>query len=184
VLIRRDPQVAAGIEQRHGLPAGALPRVMLTSPTARLASVGRIGHGEWLRLVRTVLPPPAVDEWLGYHGELVQPAVALLTAAKRSGVRLLLLSNASRTRWDDLAHHRIGDLADRVFLSAHTGLAKPDPLAYEYVADACALSLSRTLYVDAEPLCVATGRDLGMPSHLYTDASDLRAELIAAGVTI
>jgi putative hydrolase of the HAD superfamily len=129
-----------------------------------------------------VMPRDAVDEWLGYHGDLNQAGVELLSSARQAGLRLFFLSNATSRLWDDLAHHHLLDFADRVFCSADIGLAKPDPRVYWFVADSAPLSLARTLYVDDTPSWVEAGSRLGMYGHVYTTADGLRRALAYAGV--
>jgi putative hydrolase of the HAD superfamily len=96
-------------------------------------------------------------------------------------VRLLFLANSTGRLRDDLAHHHLGDLAERTYSSAEIGMAKPDPRAYEYVIDAASLTPRRTLYVDDIPSWVRTGRQLGMRGHLYRGEAPLRDELVRAG---
>jgi putative hydrolase of the HAD superfamily len=110
--------------------------------------------------------------------------VELLSAARRPGVRLYFLSNATARLWGDLAFHGLLDMADRVFCSAEIGLAKPDPRVYRSVAEATSVSLARTLYVDDTPLWVDAGRRLGMYGHVYTTVDKLERTLARAGVLV
>lgn len=184
VVILFSPDRTAEIECRHGIPAGGLLRAALKSPPAKLASVGQLSHDQWLQDVGEIVGIPAVEEWLTYHGELNQPVVEILADAKRCGIRVLLLSNATTRLWDDLDHHGIRDLADQVFCSADIGLAKPDVRAYEFVAEAASLVLSRTLYVDDTPSWVEAGRALGLRGYVYGTPDGLRRELAALGVRV
>lgn len=184
VVLMFDPRVARRIERRHNLPEGSLLDTLVDLPTAKLASVGAISHERWLRYARQSLPPPAVDEWLGYHGTLNQPVVDILTSAVLAGARLFFLANSTARLWADLAHHDLGDLAEETFSSADIGYAKPDPRVYEHVIDAAALNPRRTLYVDGNPSWVHVGRELGLRGHRYTGVAALREELLRAGVRV
>jgi putative hydrolase of the HAD superfamily len=182
VVILFDRMVPARIERRFGLPAGSLLRTALKSPFARLATVGSIDFAEWRSRMCQVVPRDAVDEWLDYHGDLNLGAVELLSSARRAGLRLFFLSNATSRLWGDLAHHHLLDFADGVFCSADIGLAKPDPRVYRFVADSAPLGLARTLYVDDTPSWVEAGSRLGMYGHVYTTVDGLRRVLAHAGV--
>lgn len=184
VVILFDPAVSASIEETYGLERGCLLATLLKSPAGRLASIGVISSAQWLRFARAELPPPAVDEWLGYHGELNQPVVEMLAAVKATGVRLVFLSNATTRLWDDLAFHEVSDLAEKVFCSANIGVAKPDPAAYRHVIEAMSLPVARCLYVDDTPSWVEAGRVVGLRGHVYVSAERLHDELVRAGVPL
>jgi putative hydrolase of the HAD superfamily len=183
VLILFDPNVPADIEKRHGLPCGLLLQTTLKSPSARLASVGQLSHGEWYRRICQSVPREAVDEWLAHHGTLNRPLVDLLGSAQTAGVKLVLLSNATGRLWDDLEYHGVRGLTEWIFCSADIGLAKPDIRVYHLVAEKAALTLGRTLYVDDTPSWVEVGRELGMRGHVYLGVDELRRELPWLGVT-
>jgi putative hydrolase of the HAD superfamily len=184
VLIRFALDRCAEIESRYGIPAGVLLHTMLKTPSARLAAIGRIDDDEWFRQAATIVGTSAVEEWLAYRGELNEPVAEILAAARRGGTRLLLLSNATTRLWSDLAHHGVRDLADQVFCSADIGYAKPDPRAYQFVADKAAIAADRTLYVDDTPSWVEAGRSIGWRGYVYGTPDGLRRELASLGVKL
>ncbi|GAA1883748.1 HAD-IA family hydrolase [Asanoa iriomotensis] len=184
VLITFAPDRCAEIESRYGVPDGVLLRTLLKTPSARSAAIGRIDQDEWFREAAAVVGAPAVEEWLAYRGELNEPVVEILTAARRAGVRVLLLSNATTRLWNDLDHHGIRDLAERVFCSADIGYAKPDPHAYQFVADAAATVSDRTLFIDDTASWVEAGRSIGWRGYVYGSPDGLRRELAALGVNV
>ena len=95
VLILWGKEIPAAIEQIYGLPEGSVLHETLKSRAGRLATIGRITHEEWLQRVTRRLPGAAVREWLSYHGELNRELIALLIAARKAGVRVYLLTNAT-----------------------------------------------------------------------------------------
>ncbi len=146
--------------------------------------IGAIDHAEWRRRVCRTLPAQAVDEWLGYHGELNQDVVDLLATAKEAGVRVIFLSNATARLWDDLAYHGMLGFADGVFCSSGIACAKPDTRAYKLVIDTASLVPTRTLYVDDTPSWVEIGRSLGMHGHVYVTTDELSHTLSSLGVAV
>jgi HAD superfamily hydrolase (TIGR01509 family) len=181
VVILFPPAKCADIERRHGLPEGVLLHATLKTPAARQATVGHISHKEWFEQASSIVGRQAVSDWLAYHGELNHSVVDMLAAARDNGIRLLLLSNATCRLWDDLDHHGLRGLAQRVFCSADIGYAKPDRSAYEFVAAAASLTPVRTLYIDDTPSWVEAGRKLGWHASVYRTPDKLRDELTALG---
>jgi putative hydrolase of the HAD superfamily len=181
VLILFPPGRSAAIERRYGIRAGGLLNAALKAPSARLASVGQISQDEWVKETAAVIGLAAVRDWLAYHGELNRPVAEILTTARRSGILVMLLSNATVRLWDDLDHHGIRYLADKVYCSADIGLAKPDPRVYELVISQVSVPADRVLYVDDTASWVQAGRRLGMRGYAYGTARGLRHELASLG---
>ena len=182
VVLLFEPQVSDDIESRFGLPEGQLMKTLLKSEATKLATVGQIDFPEWFQRVSSVIPAAAVREWLAYHGEKNIPLVETLASVRRSGVILLLLSNATGRLWADLAYHGLQEFADTVFCSADMGIAKPDSRAYTHVAGSAAIALNRALYIDDTPSWVEAGRELGMHGHIYCTPEDLTQTLITTGL--
>jgi putative hydrolase of the HAD superfamily len=184
VLITFEPDRCTEIERRYDLAAGVLLHTVLKTPSSRAATIGLIGHDEWFEQAAAVVGGPAVQDWLAYRGELNQPVVEILTAARRGGTRVLLLSNATTRLWKDLDYHGVRDLAEEVFCSADIGYAKPDLSAYRFVADAAAIVPDRTIYIDDIQSWVEAGRSIGWRGYVYGSPDGLRRELAALGVHV
>lgn len=75
-------------------------------------------------------------------------------------------------------------LLDAVVVSGALGAAKPDPRAYEAVAERSGLPLDRLVFVDDSPTNVAAAAALGMDAILFTGAADLRRELGRRGLPV
>ena len=102
-----------------------------------------------------------------------------------AGVPLLGLTNWSAelyphapARFDLLA------LFDDVVVSGEVGAAKPDPRAYEIVAERSGLPLDRLVFVDDRQQNVAAAAELGMDAIVFTDAATLRTELGRRGLLV
>ncbi len=182
VLLTFDPQVFAGIEERHGLPVGRLRLVLHERPTAKAATIGMLDQQAFLSHARAQLPAEAIQEWLDYHGTPNQPVIDLLWRARHSGRRILLLANATSRRHDDLAHHGLTELVERVYLSAETRHAKPDPAAWLHALRHSRTEAARALTIDSHPAWAQAGRQLGMRGHHYVDAERLRRALSRASL--
>lgn len=184
VLILFSPRRSLEIERRYGIRPGDLLDAVLKAPPARGALLGRLSQDDWFEQVGAIVGRAAVQDWLAYHGELNLPVVDILLAARRRGIRVLLLSNATKRLWQDLDHHGIRTLADEVYCSADIGLAKPDPRVYEFVFRTASTTADRTLYVDDTASWVDVGSSLGMYGYVYGTPNGLRLRLAALGVAV
>ncbi len=82
------------------------------------------------------------------------------------------------TRFDVLG------LLDGVVVSGDERVAKPDPAAYERVAQRSGLPLDRLVFVDDKQVNVAAARALGMDGIVFTDAEKLRSDLRERGLPV
>jgi putative hydrolase of the HAD superfamily len=144
--------------------------------------VGAASTEQWRQVTAEVVGAAAVEEWLGYHGDLNHEVVECLQEVRGRGMRVVLLSNATGRLRDDLAFHHLDDLADAVFCSAEIGLAKPEPAAYHYAARHGGFNLHRALYVDDTPSWVAAGVEVGLHGHVFESAPILVKDLKAHGL--
>jgi HAD superfamily hydrolase (TIGR01509 family) len=181
VLIKFDKSIQGRIEQRFGVRPGLVREVLLRSEVTRLASVGQVSHEEWLAEVSKDLPSAAVAEWLDDHGVVNADLVDFLTAAKKRGLRLFFLSNATSRLWGDLDFHGLRELADGIYCSASIGVAKPDPRAYKFVIEETRLAPGTTVYIDDTASWVHAGEREGLLGYVYGTTSGLRDFLIAKG---
>lgn len=173
VLLHYDPDVEVRIERDHGLPAGSIGDLM-TSPSALLATIGVVEYATWLRYAHQTLPPQAVDQYLAYRGTPNVLVVQLLRQAVNAGIRLFSLADSMR---DDVAHHGLSDLPERVYLSRDLGMAKPDPRVFDHILRRQRLQPARTLVVDRDSATVDAAKQQGMHAHTYTSEAALRAFL-------
>lgn len=182
VLIRFDPAVAKAIEHEHGLVESSLLPAALKSRPGQQAMAGTIDHDTWRKEVGVLVGDQAVEDWLGYHGELDSEVVAYLKSVRDRGFRVVLLSNATGRLRDDLAFHGLLDVAHLVLCSAEMNLVKPDPRCYREAAHLGGFALEKALYVDDTPSWVAAGSALGMTGHVFTTAQALHACLDSRGL--
>jgi 2-haloacid dehalogenase len=103
-----------------------------------------------------------------------------------AGVRLLGLTNWSDELYYPYAAPRFEVLRmlDDVVVSGEVKAAKPDPRAYEIVAERSGLPLDRLLFVDDKQLTVDAAAELGMDAIVFTDAATLRTELRERGLPV
>lgn len=181
-LIHWPPARSRAIEAAWGLGHGAILSAAFGSALGHRAMTGQISHEAWLSGLKEWFPAEAIDEWIAFDGILNQDLVRLLEAAKSAGVRIALVSNASRALAKTLERHSVDTLADDVICSAEVGAAKPDPAIFEIALHRTGASAARVVYIDDVPGWAAVARSCGMTSIVYTNAADLEVSLTALGV--
>ncbi len=105
---------------------------------------------------------------------------------KDHGVPVLGLTNWSDELYYEHAapHYEVLALLDDVVVSGEVKAAKPDPRAYEIVAERSGLPLDRLVFVDDKKANVDAAAALGMDGVLFTDAAALRAALRERGLPV
>lgn len=103
-----------------------------------------------------------------------------------AGVPLFGLTNWSDELYYPYAAGRFEVLAllDHVVVSGEVKAAKPDPRAYQIVAERAGIALDRLAFVDDRQENVDAATALGMDGILFTDAAALRAQLRDRGFEV
>jgi putative hydrolase of the HAD superfamily len=112
-----------------------------------------------------------------------EEVVSIVRSLKRTGYRLVLLSNTSiahyefiRGRWDLL------DPFDEFVLSYEVGAIKPEPAMFEAALTAIHCRPEEAFYTDDISAYVEAGRRHGLDAEVFTDAKSLLEQLKRRGV--
>lgn len=135
-------------------------------------------HPHWADHVRGYFP--YYDRSL--VGERAE-TVALLGEVVATGIPTYALTNWSAETFHH-ARRRFGFLADftAVLVSGELGLLKPEPAIYAELLRRTGARPEETFFTDDNPHNVAGARSLGIDAVLYTDARQLRRELVERDV--
>jgi putative hydrolase of the HAD superfamily len=189
VIGRLDQEEAGHLEEKYGLPPGALFSALYEIPEWREISLGRGSEREWLEAVRARLyelagrPIPEIRQdwpkiWRG-----VDEGVVSLARKLRRRYKVGLLSNATKDLEEMLLEHNgITDLFDVVINSARVGLAKPDVRIFHLAAERLGVPISACVFTDDMPQNVEGARAAGMRAFQFQGAAHLESELRALGV--
>jgi 2-haloacid dehalogenase len=103
-----------------------------------------------------------------------------------AGVPLFGLTNWSDELYYPFAAGRFDvlELLDHVVVSGEVKVAKPDPRAFELVAERAGLPLDRLVFIDDNSVNVEAAARLGMDAIRFTDAAALREQLRARGFRV
>jgi len=178
----------ARYERDHGLPAGAINRVVVD--TGETGAWSRLERGE---LTQEAFFSPFEDDCracgvelsgarlMAYIAEASVPRPRMLEAIRRiraRGLRAAALTN-NWVREGTREGHRLREHFDVFVESARVGLRKPDPRIYELVCRELGVAPSRAAFLDDIGRNLKTARTLGM-STIKVDDPDVALRELGA----
>ncbi len=189
VIRRWDWLPQGSIEERFGLPAGAVAGAAFEPALLDEAVLGRITDEEWRRgtvarlaeTYRLETAMAAVAAWSAPAG-VVDWAVLDLVRQARRRAQVCLVTNASTRLEVDLERLGILEAFDAIVNSSRVGARKPDARIFEAALAAADVAAAHALYVDDKPGFVAAAQGLGLRGHVFTGVQSLRDALRAAGL--
>jgi putative hydrolase of the HAD superfamily len=157
-LAWRGPFDPAGDALWRSMQAGAITE--RDYYRARARETGRLVNEEWttpaelLQRIRRADPASAIRP----------EALAAVSAAKRGGVAVAILSNELDLFYGPEFRAQLPFLRDFDLIvdATYTGILKPDPRAYALVTDGLGLPAGRCVFVDDQEKNVAGARAAGM----------------------
>jgi len=99
--------------------------------------------------------------------------------------RVALVSNIDILHYEYLKQRfPVFNVFDNLFLSYELGLVKPHPLVYQKALSALKVSPENVFYTDDRPELVKSAGELGIKSFVFSGISQLKNDLLSAGVTV
>jgi FMN phosphatase YigB (HAD superfamily) len=161
-----DPQLfQQATELNRQVDAGALTYAQFVARIAHLAGISAAA-------VRTAIESNVAN----------QPLFDFIADRLKPRYRLGLLSNAGANWLDELFTPDQIKLFDAIALSYQTGYIKPQPQAYQSIADRLGLPLSACLLIDDQPAYCQAAIALGMPAIPYHNLQQLERGLVSAHI--
>ncbi|SOC13792.1 HAD family hydrolase [Rhodobacter maris] len=123
------------------------------------------------------------DEWLTMASPGIPHSARLLGALKARGVPVFALSNFGAETFE-IACEAYPYLTtfDRLFVSAHRRMMKPDPRFYALLEEESGLSGTDLLFADDRPENIAAASARGWKTHLFTQPEGWAKRLVAEGL--
>jgi putative hydrolase of the HAD superfamily len=188
VIRHWDADETRSIEERHGLPPGAILAVAFEPALLERAVCGHIDDPAWREAIGEVLvrahgpgAAAAMRDWCQLTGAVDREMLALV-AETRARLRTGLLTNATTRLEADLELLGLRDCFDQVVSSARVGLAKPDPRIYRVAAERLGHRPEECIFVDDRAAFVDAAREIGLTGIVFVGAADLRARLARLAV--
>ena len=109
--------------------------------------------------------------------------VEMLSALKQAGVPCYALTNMEAETYPlRLERYEFMGWFDGTVVSAHEGIAKPDPEIFRRLLERFGLRAERTVMVDDSESNLRVARSLGMKIVHFRSAAELRSWLVDAGL--
>jgi 2-haloacid dehalogenase len=125
------------------------------------------------------------ERWEEMLGEPILESVALLEELRRSGFRVLALTNWSHETFP-VALERFHFLHwfEGIVVSGQEKLIKPDPAIFRLLISRYRIEPSRAVFIDDNVRNVAGAEQVGMRALHFTSAEKLRRDLRELGLTV
>lgn len=173
----------ADIEERYGLAAGAHNEAAFSQPALADVTTGRVTRAQWVHTIgEQIGDAAAAADWSRLRASTDAEVLRMCDELRQAGVMTAVLTNGTDTIAAELAQSGIAEHFTAVFNSADIGYAKPDPRAFTHVLQALDCAASDVFVTDDSASKLAGAHQLGMQTHLFTDAPELRAALVQVGV--
>ncbi len=185
VLFRYDPQTRwQAFAGQTELPPDEVRRRLSSSGYSMACDQGRFrGNRAYREGIRALGCRMSMERFVQLWVSAFRPDEAVLDLARQvqadDGPAIALFTNNSDLVRDGLEAFWPAVLAPfmpRIF-SADLGLTKPDPRAYQQVADLLGASPEQVLVVDDAPVNTATAASLGFDVIDYVNPHELASEL-------
>jgi putative hydrolase of the HAD superfamily len=188
VIRHWDPSAMRALEERGGLPAGAVLAAAFQPALLERAVLGLIDDEAWRGAVGEAIAAAhgraaasAIDPWRRLLGG-IDPEMVALVAEVRGRARVGLITNATTRLEDELVLFGLDGAFDAVINSARVGLAKPDPRIFQLAADRLGCPPEGCLFIDDTAGHVAAARTVGMTGIHFAGLAALRRELAGLGL--
>lgn len=181
ILRTEDRSLRQAWEERLGLPAGELDRLVFAEQVGRRAALGQAHPEQVWQWVgeRLGLPPDDLAQLQHefWQGDQIDAALVAFIRQLRAHRRTALLSNAWPGMRDMLeGEWGIADAFDALFISAELGLAKPDPAIYRLTLEHLDIRPAQAIFVDDFHENVQAASQLGIHAvHFRSAEQSMRA---------
>jgi putative hydrolase of the HAD superfamily len=108
--------------------------------------------------------------------------IEVLADLKAGETRLVLLSNAGPDFGSYFRHGPLGDFFAACYVSGELNLLKPNPEIYQHVLDDQGVAAADAVFIDNRERNVRGAEAIGITSHVFTGAPELRDFLTSLNV--
>jgi HAD superfamily hydrolase (TIGR01509 family) len=102
---------------------------------------------------------------------------------RAAGYRVGLLSNLGADWGPELARLGLDEYFEAIMLSGETGYIKPDPRAFELLAERLGVSTHELIFIDDSAQSLSGVEEIGVTPILYRDYDQLVVALIQNGIS-
>jgi epoxide hydrolase-like predicted phosphatase len=138
---------------------------------------GEIPDDEFQRSIGVLAEVPPAVVGASLHNNVADPAMFAYMQQLKPQYKTAMLSNIGKNRLHEIFSPEQLALLDVLALSSETGFAKPDPRAYQGVAEQLEVRPDECVFIDDLPKYIAGAEAVGMQGIVFTDIAALEAEL-------
>lgn len=122
-------------------------------------------------------------EWDNMFGDIIQGTVDLLYALRDLNYPLFALTNFSADKFSDFRQkHEFMTLFQTIVVSGEEKIIKPDARIYQILLDRVGIAAEQILFIDDRRENLVTAQEIGLQTHLFTDADNLKSYLTDRGI--
>lgn len=181
VIRMYPPERARAIEQKHGLPDGAIFSSAFEKTLLSQAVCGHITDEAWRseiakslsKICGEKIATAATHEWSDFSG-VVDHRYLGHVESNFSGVPVAILTNGTSRLKGDLTKLGIENRFFRIFNSAEIGVCKPDRQIYQHVITSLGCKSSEILFIDDSISHVEAAHEFGMATYHYRSFEDFQ----------
>ena len=175
-VLAKDFDIAPEASRLLGLPEPAFRKFAAVDMDALMT--GTMSAGDWWdRFARSSGVCPAGDLWSTLFSPTVDAAVDRVIRNLGKHGRVVCGTNTIASHYDWLMTAGRYDAFDAVYASHLMGTCKPDPAFWHGILKAEGVRATDAFFVDDMAENVRAAQDIGISSHLFTDATSLRSAL-------
>ncbi|MFK7751656.1 MAG: HAD family hydrolase [Sedimentitalea sp.] len=120
------------------------------------------------------------DRWIEMANPAIERSVRLLRALRANGIPVFSLTNFGIQSFDYAATHYPFLLEfDRLYISGHMGVIKPDPVIYQRLEDDCGIAPNTLLFADDRADNIKAADARGWQTHLFAGPNGWADRLVA-----
>lgn len=115
------------------------------------------------------------------ESQLNDDVLELVREVRAGGYRTGLLTNHDARTAATIRDEGLEPLFDVINISGATGLAKPDPAAFQHFADSLGVTLSELIFIDDNQSSLSRADEAGFTPILFLSVAQAREELVRLG---
>lgn len=149
----------------------------LATAAQKRADAGLIHHEEFVEIVAKLAGVDTAKAHEKIGRMVTNQSLVQYVAELKLHYKIGFISNASQNWMNTFFTPEQEALFDQVAISSETGFIKPDPKAYEHIADLLDTPLEQCVLIDDQLGYCDGARAVGMNAIQYNNLNDLKKEL-------
>jgi epoxide hydrolase-like predicted phosphatase len=142
--------------------------------------VEELGHPNEPGLVQRILEISTAAN----ADNLNEDVLSLVDLLRRNGYKVGLITNNSADKAALMRKTGLDAHFDAFDVSVETGLVKPDPAAFNYLADELGVKVSELIFIDDTPQSLSTSKETGFTPILFDSYEQLVNDLATLGIHV